>query len=60
MDTIRNSDNGKAANIHNNGAVFLVIFGWLEGSDFRVSHARPSRTYKSRKGAERAANRWAF
>lgn len=35
-----------------------VIFGQIIDGEFVVSHSQPSRTYKTRAGAERAKARW--
>ena len=35
-----------------------VIFGRWEGGSFVVSHAKPSKTYKTSAGAGRAISRW--
>lgn len=61
MDTISNADTGRAATIHDNGSAVRVFFGWVNanGDEFRPAHSKPSRTYKTRAGAERAAKRWA-
>lgn len=38
---------------------YLVIFGFdLRDGSFQVSHAKPSRTYKSEKAAIKAAAAW--
>ncbi len=37
---------------------FDVYFGRYEGTEFVVSHASPSRSYKTAKGAARAAKAW--
>jgi hypothetical protein len=42
----------------NTPGTFLVIFGCEYRGEFIVSHAKPSRTYTTRKGAERAAAQW--
>jgi hypothetical protein len=39
-------------------ACWLVIFGFVVGSEFIVSHSTPSRTYSTEAGANRAAARW--
>jgi hypothetical protein len=41
-----------------NPARWLVIFGFVVGSEFIVSHSTPSRTYSTEAGANRAAARW--
>jgi hypothetical protein len=43
-----------------NAGTFLVIFGFRRAFDgeFVVSHARPSRSYKSEKAANKAAADW--
>lgn len=47
-----------AANIFNNAGSFYVIFGWMDGLEFRVSPGKPGRHYVSLKNAQRAALKW--
>lgn len=60
---INNTATGKSATIRvedRNGALrFHVIFGHLlRSGEFQVSHAQPSRMFKSEAGATRAAQAW--
>ena len=36
----------------------LVVFGLIERDEFIVSHAAPSRYYKTERAARQAAHRW--
>jgi hypothetical protein len=49
---------GRATIIRENGDRFHVIFGHTSNDGFIISYAKPSRTYKTRAGAERAAAKW--
>jgi hypothetical protein len=51
-----NADRVTALYSDNQG--IFAIFGRLEGAEFIVSCSQPSRSYKTLKGAERAASRW--
>lgn len=35
-----------------------VFFGRIEGAEFRLSHAQPSRTYATEAAARKAAAKW--
>lgn len=48
----------QSTRIHEQSGLFLVFFGYQDGDEFRCAHGKPSRTYKTRKGAERAAKLW--
>ena len=58
---IKNTETRKAASVRENGGesgAFHCIFGRISGGAFQVSVAKPSRFYKSRAAAERAARKW--
>lgn len=60
---IHSATTGKIANLRaescNGVARFSVIFGsLLRSGEFQVSHAQPSRTYKTEAGATKAALAW--
>jgi hypothetical protein len=42
---------------YNDGSV-LVIFGFGHGDEFQVAHGKPSRTYRTAKGAAKSAAAW--
>jgi hypothetical protein len=42
---------------YNDGSV-LVIFGFDHGDEFQVAHGKPSRTYRTAKGAAKSAAAW--
>lgn len=48
----------RATSIIRNGATVLVIFGRMWRGEFVVSHSKPSRSYKTMAGANRAADKW--
>ena len=37
---------------------YLVCFGYDDNGSYRASYEKPSRTYKTLAGAERAARKW--
>ena len=57
-----NDDNGRACDVTPHSGGMLVVFGRLEMDGglqrLAVSHARPSRVYKTRKGANNAVAAW--
>jgi hypothetical protein len=57
--TITNAATDRAARVHNNGGSFLCFFGRIDRDGrFVCSYAKPARTYKTEKGANRAAAKW--
>jgi hypothetical protein len=60
---IHNAATGKSADIRaekcNGAHRFMVIFGsLLRNGEFQVSHAQPSRMFKTEAGATKAAQAW--
>ena len=55
-----NAETGRATATYNDGAEIVVRFGWVDasGHNFRSSYCEPNRTYKTAKGAARAADLW--
>jgi len=51
-----NTDRGAISN--HTGNPDRVTFGRWEGADFIVAHSKPSRSYKTARGAERAIAAW--
>ena len=50
----------KAARAYSTSGGTFVVFGARHGGRFVVSHAKPSRTYKSTKTAHNAMVRWVY
>ncbi len=60
MQTITNDKTRSAARIFTDAdGWFLCFFGRVErGGEFVCAHAKPSRSYKTEKGASKAARNW--
>ena len=58
--TTHNTDTRKATRSNFDGTRWDVTFGRIDSYDgeFMVSHLRTSRTYKTRKGADKAIRNW--
>jgi len=49
---------GRAASVRGKTGSFHVIFGRKERGEFIVAHGKPSKTYKTARGAHNAASKW--
>tara|TARA_R110000796_G_scaffold41179_2_gene101946 strand:+ start:6924 stop:7082 length:159 start_codon:yes stop_codon:yes gene_type:complete len=47
-----------ATRISEQDGLFFVLFGQMDGLEFRCSHGQPGRFYKTFAGAARAAIKW--
>ena len=51
-------DDREARVTENTAGQWLTCFGFRDADGFRASYGKPSRCYKTSKGAERAATKW--
>ena len=58
--TTVNTETSRATSVRTQDDLTTVCFGFFDGGgdDFRVSRSKPSRTYKTPKGAARAVAKW--
>lgn len=54
----RDAINDKIAVLTTESYGYLVCFGYDDNGSYRASYEKPSRTYKTLAGAERAARKW--
>ena len=55
-----NMSSTKKAIIHQDSNGYNVVFGRVISDEFRPSHHKSSRTYKTAKGAHNAAINWVY